>query len=787
MRKKSGVKPPQSKGWRHARTASLFRRLISFSINVPQSCCGTPCLPRPRHPAISPHVQQQKTPPFAEWLIRKFLTALARIPYKITAHGLARLPEGGFLMLPNHLTWIDAILLQLACPRTIRFIIWESYYYSRILRPFLSFIGAIPISNTRAKDAIRTAIDHINAGEIVCIFPEGELSKSGTLLRIQRGYELIARQAKCPVVPVWMDQIWDSVFSYRGGRFFWKRPKSLRFPVTVAFGEAMESRQADTATVRQRFLELSEFCYQRRSFLRGHVADACLRGLKKNPGEIAIMDGHDGSQLQRGRLLAAALSLSRIVRQRVPEKRVGIVLPPGAPAVLANLAVLFAGKIPVNLNFTAGQAALEASIRKAGIGSAITADAVRGRLKEFPWPANVLLLDELKEDIRRGAVKWFLLSRLLPAGLLGRLAGIPRDGDRSEAFLLFTSGSSGEPKGVALTHRNLLANTRQFGDMLDLAPSDVIFGALPFFHSFGATVCLLFPLVEGVRVVTYPNPLDAVKCAALIERHGVTIMLATPTFLRGYLKRATREQFRSVKLLVTGAEKLPQELSETFLAKFGIEVMQGYGLTETSPAASFNLPNRVPDATQASNRRGSSGRLVAGLAAQIRDPETGAPLTLHDKGMLWFKGANVFEGYLDDPARTADVLLDGWFRTGDLARFDEDGFLFIEGRMSRFSKIGGEMVPHETVEAKIVEVFGFSGEGERIIAITSAPDEAKGEMLVVLATRDIPQNELREKLSAAGLPNLWIPRHILRIPQIPVLASGKLDIQGCTELAKQVK
>ena len=730
---------------------------------------------------------QQKTPPFAEWLIRKVLTAIAKIPYKITTHGMDRLPGGGFLMLPNHLTWIDAIMLQLACPRTIRFVVWETYYYSRLFRPFLTFIGAIPISNTRAKDGIRAAIERIQAGEIVCIFPEGELSKSGTLMRIQRGYELIARQAKCPVVPVWMDQLWDSVFSYRGGRFFWKKPKTLRFPVTIAIGDAMDAHHANAAVVRQRFLELSEFCYQLRPFLRGHIADACLRGLKKNPGEIAIIDGHDGSQLPRGRLLAAALSLSRIVRERMPEQRIGIVLPPGAPAVLANLAVFFAGKIPVNMNFTAGQAALEASIRKAGIGSVITAGAVRGKLKEFPWPANVLLLDELKDDIRRGAVKWFLLSRILPAGLLGKIAGIPRVGDRSEALLLFTSGSSGEPKGVALTHRNLLANTRQFGDMLDPVSGEVIFGSLPFFHSFGATVCLLYPLIGGMRVVTYPNPLDAAKCAALIERHEATLVLATPTFLRGYLKRVTREQLRSVKLLVTGAEKLPEELSEAFLAKFGIEIMQGYGLTETSPAVSFNLPSRSAEACQASNRRGSAGKLVAGLAAQIRDPETDAPLTLHDKGMLWFKGPNVFSGYLDDPARTADVLRDGWFRTGDLARFDEDGFLFIEGRMSRFSKIGGEMVPHETVEAKIVEAFGFSAEGERIVAVSSAPDEAKGEMLIVLATRDIAQNELREKLSAAGLPNLWIPRHILRVPQIPVLASGKLDIQGCTELAKAAK
>ena len=740
-------------------------------------------MPRERRPANPAHVLPQKTPPFAEWLIRRFLSALARIPYKITAHGLCRLPEGGFLMLPNHLTWIDAILVQLSCPRTVRFIVWETYYYSPIFRPFLTFIGAIPISNLRAKDAIRAAIDFIKAGEIVCIFPEGELSKSGSLLRIQRGYELIARQTKCPVVPVWLDQVWDSVFSYRGGRFFWKKPKTLRFPVTVAFGEAMDAHHADTATVRQRFLDLSEFCYQQRPFLRGHLADACLRGLKKSPGTVAVIDGHDGTQLERGRLLAAALALSEIVRGRVPEKRVGIVLPPGAPAVLANLAALFAGKIPVNLNFTAGQAALESSIRKARIGSTITAEAMRGKLKEFPWPANVLVLDQLKDDVRRGATKWFLLAMVLPAGLLGRLAGIPRDGDRSEAFLLFTSGSSGEPKGVPLTHRNLLANTRQFGDMLDLSPSDVLFGALPFFHSFGATVCLLFPLIEGIRVITYPNPLDAAKCAALIDRHGATIVLATPTFLRGYLKRATRGQMRSVRLLVTGAEKLPEELSKAVIEKFGIEVMQGYGLTETSPAASFNLPSPSPEAIQATNRRGSAGKLVAGLAAQIRDPETGAPLTLHDKGMLWLKGASVFDGYLDDPARTAEVIRDGWFRTGDLARFDEDGFLFIEGRMSRFSKIGGEMVPHESVEAKIVETFGFSSEGERVVAITASPDEAKGEVLVVLTTREIEQDELRAKLQAAGLPNLWIPRHIRRVEKIPVLASGKLDIQGCAQLA----
>ena len=721
--------------------------------------------------------------PFAAWIARKLGQIFTRLIYKLDIHGAATLPEGGFLLLPNHLTWVDAFVLQTTCPRPIRFIIWEDFYYDRRLAPWLRLAGAIPISDKRAKESIRAAVEAIQNGEIVCIFPEGELSRNGTLLRIKRGYELIARQAKCPVVPVWMDHLWGSVFSYRGGKFFWKMPSEYRYPVTVKYGTALAAKEAGSAVVREQFLQLSEFCYSRRAFLRGHLADSCLRGLMKNPGDIAVVDGVDGSEMTRAQLLAAGLALAAILRDRVPEPRVGLVIPNSKGALLANLGVLLAGKIPVNLNFTAGRAALEASIRKAGLGTCITAGPVQEKLKDFPWPTYVLRIEDLAAELPLPAKKWYALAKLLPAWMLGRIAGVPRKGDRAEALLLFTSGSSGEPKGVALSHRNLLANTSQFGEMLNLQRHDVILGSLPFFHSFGSTVCLLYPLVEGIKVVTFPNPVETAKCAALIAEHGVTIMLATPTFLRGYMKRAQPEQLRSVKLAVTGAEKLPEELSRAFAERFGIEIMQGYGLTETSPAASFNLPT-PPDTEQPSNRRGTCGKLVPGLAAQIRDAETGAPLSLHEKGMLWFKGANIFEGYLGDRARSEEVLADGWFRTGDLARFDEDGFLIIEGRVSRFSKIGGEMVPHETVEASIIECLGLSMEAERVVAITSVPDEAKGEALVLLSARDIEQSDLRERLQKAGVPNLWIPKRILRVEKIPMLATGKLDLQGCRKAAE---
>jgi acyl-[acyl-carrier-protein]-phospholipid O-acyltransferase/long-chain-fatty-acid--[acyl-carrier-protein] ligase len=327
----------------------------------------------------------------------------------------------------------------------------------------------------------------------------------------------------------------------------------------------------------------------------------------------------------------------------------------------------------------------------------------------------------------------------------------------------------------------------QFRIVLDATKKDLILASLPFFHSFGCTVTLWFPLIDGVRIVTYPNPLDAAKCAELIGRYRVTVVLAAPTFLRGYLRKGEAIQFEHVRLTITGAEKLPRSLAEAFEERLQKPVFEGYGQTETSPVVSVNMPDPEPanpgESVQPASRPGSVGKMVPGLAAQIRDPETGQKLSLHDSGMLWLRGVNIFEGYLNDPQRSAEVLQDGWLKTGDLGRFDEDGFLYIEGRLSRFSKIGGEMVPHETVEHKIVSALGLSHEGERAIAIASVIDEAKGEALVLLSTLPIDQQQLREQLRAAGMPNLWIPRTIMQVEQIPVLATGKLDLRRCSELA----
>ena len=714
-------------------------------------------------------------------------TSIARCFYRVTAVGLKNLPSGGFLLLPNHISWVDAVLLQVACPRPIRYIIDASIYRNRVLHPIFRTLQCIPIDSRHSRNAIRAAAERIAQGEIVCLFPEGQLTRSGTLLRLRRGYELIAHKANAPVVPVWLDQLWGSIFSFQGGRYFTKWPRNIPYRVTIAFGNPVSAEAADIATVREELLKLGEFCYSRRSSLDRHLAEACVRGLKRKKFSTLVVDGLDHSELSRGKLLGAAAALSRLLRRECKDERIGIVLPAGKGAVVANLAVALAGKVPVDLNFTSGRAAIESSMKHADLRVVISATPFMQRLTDFPWPKRVLKLDEIMPPLKAQIVTWWTMSILAPARLLLRLLRIPKEGGHKEAVLLFTSGSSGEPKGVVLSHRNILGNVSQFNVLLDAGKDDAILASLPFFHSFGSTVTLWYPLVEGVRIVTYPNPLETAKNAALIEKYKLTLLLATPTFLRGYLRKAELNQLRSLRLVITGAEKLPVDLAKSFEERFGKHVFEGYGLTETAPVVSVNLPEPKPqqpgEQVQPSSRLGSVGKMAPGIAAEIREPETDRKLSLHETGTLWLRGPNIFEGYLHDPDRTADVLRDGWFKTGDIGRFDEDGFLYIEGRLSRFSKIGGEMVPHEALEQKIITALGLDGKDERLIAIVGIADETKGEAVLLLAALDVDLAQLRDKLRDTGVPNLWIPKKVSRVGSIPVLASGKLDLAKCKELA----
>ncbi len=714
---------------------------------------------------------------------------LVRCFYRVTATGLENLPSGGFLLVPNHISWVDALVLQLACPRPIRYVIDQAYYHKPVLHPILRALGCIPINIRHSHAAVRAAAERIADGEIVCVFPEGQLERRGVLLRLHRGYELIARHADAQAVPVWLDQLWGSIFSFQGGRFFTKFPKRIPYPVTIAFGKPLKAEAADVATMREELLKLGEFCFSRRPSLDRHLAEECVRGLKRRRFATAVIEGTDHTRLGRAKLLGVAAALSRYLRKEFSDERIAIVLPASKGSMVANLAVTLANKVPVDLNFTMGRAANESCCRRANLQVAISATPFIERLKDFPWPERVLKLDELLPRMKRRIIFWWIMSVLIPAGLLLRLLQIPKQGGHAEAILLFTSGTTGEPKGVVVSHRNVVGNVSQFRELLDAKKTDAILASLPFFHTFGSTVTLWYPLIEGVRIVTYPNPLEPARCTALIDRYKLTFLLATPSFLRLYLRKAEPEQLRTLRLIIVGAEKLPLDLASHFEGRFQKKVFEGYGLTETAPVVSVNLPDPEPKKTgeqvQPSSRLGSVGRLAPGMAAEIREPETGRKLSLHETGMLWLRGVNIFEGYLDDPKRTAEILHDGWLKTGDIGRFDEDGFLYIEGRLSRFSKIGGEMVPHETIEQKIIDLLELSGRDERPIAIVGVQDEAKGEALVLLSAVDLDLAELRKKLQEAGVPNLWIPKQVHRVDSIPVLASGKLDLKKCQALAAE--
>src|SRR5436305_1045130 len=345
----------------------------------------------------------------AERAIRFFGLGFARLVYRVAASGRENLPPGAFLLLPNHITWVDAIVLLLACQRPIRFIIDEGFYRNRFLHPVLRTVGCIPITSRKAKDAMRQAAEKIRAGEIVCLFPEGELTRIGSLLRLRRGYEIIARQAEAPVVPVWLDQLWGSIFSFQGGRFFTKLPKAIPYRVRVAFGDPLSADQADIATVREQLLKLGEFCYSQRPAFRGHIGRAALRGLKRHRFRTGLVDGMDGSKLVRGKVLGVAITLARHLQKAYPdEERIGVVLPPGKGGLVANLAVILAGKIPVNLNFTSLREAVASAEEQAGLQTIISARPMAKRLEDFPWTPNVIHLDEALPPMKKNILAWWI-------------------------------------------------------------------------------------------------------------------------------------------------------------------------------------------------------------------------------------------------------------------------------------------------------------------------------------------------------------------------------------------
>jgi acyl-[acyl-carrier-protein]-phospholipid O-acyltransferase/long-chain-fatty-acid--[acyl-carrier-protein] ligase len=525
-----------------------------------------------------------------------------------------------------------------------------------------------------------------------------------------------------------------------------------------------------------------EYC--RLPELECHLGALAFRALAAKPFQPYIVDRSVGrKQMSAGMFLAAAITLSRRFA-KIQERRVGIVLPSGIPCALTNLALELVDKVPVNLNFTAGRKALQASIGKAGLTHIVTAKPVIEKLPDFPWTERVIDLSKLMTGVSKAEIlSWYGLVISTPASLLMSWLGVPQSGGSREAALLFSSGSTGEPKGVVLSHRNIIGNCLQIRDINVFRETDVMLSDLPIFHSFGFTVTMWVPMLSRMKAVCLPNPLETRRVAQAIAEEKVTIMVGTPTLLRPFFKKVEPAQLKSLRLTITGAEKTPDGFRDMWEKNFGGRFCPGYGLTEVSPVVAVNAyacgkPGEICN-------EASVGRLFPGMQACIVDDTTGEAQDPRKPGILYLRGINVFKGYLDTPEATASAFTGGWFKTGDLARFDDDGNLYIEGRISRFSKIGGEMVPHGTVEQAVAHAFGIEDSEVPLVAITGAEDSERGESLVLFAAFDIDAGLLREKLMAEGIPNLWIPRRIRRVDSIPCLASGKLDLSTLRSIAQQ--
>jgi acyl-[acyl-carrier-protein]-phospholipid O-acyltransferase/long-chain-fatty-acid--[acyl-carrier-protein] ligase len=742
--------------------------------------------------------KSRSNPEVSWWLaaLQVVFTGLFRVRYRLRVKGLENVPvTGGVILASNHISFIESVLLSAICRRRVRFLTWDGYNKGFIAL-VIKILRLIPVSPKHAKEAIRTASECLAAGDCAGIFPEGQISRNGTLGAFQGGCALMARRANVPVVPVAVDGLWGSLFSFYGKGAFKKLPRRGRPLLTVAFGEPIPPEEV--GSLRDRVQTLLAEIYAERPQFRGNLGAEIVKSLARHPGKVLVVDrgGAKRLALRGATLLALARRVARELKP-LPDKRIGILLPPGAGAAVANIACLMLGKSPVNLNFTLGAKQFEACVNITEVKTYITAQALKDKLAEkvpdFPWDAmgrgiDIALL--LKNIPKARFISDMALAWLLPAPLLRAFWRVPSRGGDAEATVLCTSGSSGLPKGVPLSHRNILGNCSQFDDTCLVRSDSVMLGNLPIFHSFGITVTLWFTLMRAVRVVNTPSPLELARNIAAIREERVTLILGTPTFYRGYMKKATAEDFASVQLSVAGAEKMPESFAEEWEARFGGSFMEGYGATETTPVACINLFDirdaNVSNGVFVGNRRGSVGRPLCGIAVRFTNPLTNAPDP--DAGILWLKGVNIFSGYIGDPQRTSEVLTaDGWYCTGDIARRDADGFIHIEGRQSRFSKIAGEMVPHGTVEDAVRRALDmkFGDDSQQRIAVSARFDKAKGESLVLLTTLDIDADALRAALAKDGLANLWIPRIVKRVDTIPVLATGKLDLQGLRELAAE--
>lgn len=735
-------------------------------------------------------------------LIRLLVSALVRRRYNLKVLGFEHLPASGegTLLLGNHISWLDWAMLQMACPRHIYFVMERSIYERWYLRWFLDLYGVIPISSGGSRSAMQKVRELLARGEVVCLFPEGAISYSGQLGEFKRGFERVARVdegAEVPaarILPFYLRGLWGSRFSRSSERLQNSGQRGMKRDVIVSFGETI-ALDSKAEVVKQKVSELSVRAWNDYTDTLESLPAAFIRTAKAAPTEWALTD-LNGPVLNHRRLLTACILFSRRMR-RIKQKNVGLLLPTATGGAIANMAAMMAGKTVVHLNYTAAESALISAIEQAEVKTLITSERFlkklgqRGvNLERLLQRVDVIRLEDVKEKIGKlESVLTLVQTVLLPCQVLQWIYG-GHAGLDDTAAILFSSGSEGAPKGVMLSHRNMMANLKQIAAVLNVQNDDCILATLPLFHAFGLTVTCMLPLVEGIPLVCHPDPTDAVNIGKAAARYRATILCGTSTFLGIYMRnrRLHPLMFESLRVVVAGAEKLSPNIKTGFEARFKVPVLEGYGCTETTPVASVNLPDYLDTRwwnVQVGERQGTVGMALPGSMFRVVDPETLEQLPVGEDGLILLGGSQIMKGYLNNPEKTDEVVIeqDGlrWYKTGDKGHLDEDGFLTIVDRYSRFAKVGGEMISLSAVENALRQALSYE---EQRLAAVAVPDARKGERILLLVEEEA--EHVGSRLRKAEIPPLYRPAAVFQVDQIPILGSGKTDLAAAKRLALEL-
>ncbi|MGI9229748.1 MAG: acyl-[ACP]--phospholipid O-acyltransferase [Gammaproteobacteria bacterium] len=731
-------------------------------------------------------------------LVRLLVTFAIGRRYHLEIIGFKNMPEsGGVLMLGNHISWIDWAIVQMASPRPIRFVMAKSIYQKWYLRWFLDRFGVVPISAGAGKGALEKVTRLLNNGEVVCLFPEGGISRSGQLAEFKSGYEYAAG-AGGVILPFYIHGLWGTRFSRSSDKLKSIRSDNTKHNIIMTFGETLPM-QTRADELKRRIFDLSISSWQRYTDSLQALPHAFLDTVKRTPRAPAVADSM-GETWSYKKLAVACVCFASLIKQHSREQNVGLLLPTSSAGIMATMATLLAGKTAVHLNYTADPEALQSAIEKASIKSVYTSSRFLKKLEQkgmdlsgpLAGVEKIYCLEDLREQISHvKKLLTLILLSVLPAALLKRLYSANPVLD-APAVILFSSGSEGVPKGIMLSHRNIMTNLKQVSDVLNIGSDDAVTATLPLFHAFGLTITTFLPLIEGIPTVCYPDPTDAVSIGKTVARYNTTILCGTSTFLRLYTKnqRLHPLMFESLRIVVSGAEKLGTDVHEAFKLKFHKDICEGYGVTETAPAASVNIPNHLDThywRVQTGNKPGTVGMPLPGTSFRIVDPDTLEQLPTDSDGLILISGAQVMLGYLDDPEKTANAIveLDGqrWYKTGDKGHLDKDGFLTIVDRYSRFAKLGGEMISLTAVEGRIRSILE---KPEIELVAINLPDSKKGERIEVLTDDDIDYDALKKALLDADTSPMMIPDAVHRVEAVPKLGSGKTDFSTARKLLLQI-